>query len=165
MGTHHVKVRYLDASAIVKIFIDEDGSAPVRDLYYSSSGFCATSLCLTEALGAIKGKWRRKEIDDERYFDSTKRLLVDAWSETLKIDEIPLLSIPGIRLVEEAAKRHSLDWSDALQLVTILRGTYSHFAGESRTVFVSADKKLVKAARWEGIRTWWCNKEPTPEWA
>ncbi|GLX80252.1 hypothetical protein tinsulaeT_35920 [Thalassotalea insulae] len=49
MGTHYVKNRYLDASALVKVFYGEQGSGVIRDYYYSNSGLCATSLCLTEA--------------------------------------------------------------------------------------------------------------------
>jgi predicted nucleic acid-binding protein len=165
MGTHYVKVRYLDASAIVKVFFDEQGSDVIREYYYSNAGCCATSLCLTEALSVLKTKWKYEHINDAKYFDSTEHLLVDAWSGKLEIDEINFLSIGGIKDVKALAEKYSLDWSDALQLETIKRGTYAHFSGECQSILVTADAGLAKAAEKENIRVWNCIKECKPEWA
>jgi predicted nucleic acid-binding protein len=165
MGVQHVKVRYLDASAIVKLFFREAGSDVMKDHYHSQSGFCTTSLCLTEALGVLKSKWRYGHMTEVAYFDGTEHLLVDAWSGKLKIDEVTLLSIGGIHSVKAIAEKYKLDWSDALQLETIKKGRYAHFAGESQTILITADEGLARAARDESIRVWDCLREAKPEWA
>ena len=69
------KIRYLDASALVKLVIDEGDHQEVRSIFYSDTNFCATSLCLAEALGVIKNKWNRSLITEEQYFKSTRELL------------------------------------------------------------------------------------------
>lgn len=165
MNTHYVKVRYLDASAIVKIFFQEDGSDLIRDYYYSNAGFFSTSLCLTEALSVLKAKWKYEHIQESEYFEATERLLVDAWSGKLEIDEVALLSVGGINTVKTIGKKYSLDWSDALQIITIKKGKYSHFSGESQSILITADNGLAIAATEEGIPTWNCIKETMPEWA
>ena len=137
----------------------------IRDYYYSDTGFCATSLCLTEALSVLKTKWKYEHIDDKTYFENTEHLLVDAWSGKLEIDEVKLLCVEGINTVKRLAVKYSLDWSDALQLETVKRGKYSHFCDESQTILITADAGLADAARKENIRVWNCIKESKPEWA
>lgn len=165
MNSHAVKARYLDASAIVKIYSDEDGSDRIREFFYNAVSFCSTSLCIMEALGILKGKWQsRKVLSYDEYFDKTKRLVVDAWGGRIEVDDINLFTVDGQRATESLAKKHSLDLSDALQLQTILKGRYSRLAGESSTVLITADKKLCQAARDEGIRVWDCKREEMPDW-
>ena len=48
------------------------------------------------------------------------------------------------------------------QTVSMKKGYFSTASGESKTIFVSADKKLVKAARVEGLRAWNPEKEEPP---
>ncbi|GLX80253.1 hypothetical protein tinsulaeT_35930 [Thalassotalea insulae] len=120
---------------------------------------------LNGSLSVIKSKWKYEHIDDDAYFDSTERLLVDAWSGKLEIDEVELLSIEGINTVKSLAKKYSLDWSDALRVETIKKGKYSHFSGECQYILITADNGLAEAARNENIRTWNCIKEDKPSWA
>lgn len=165
MPSRAVKARYLDASAIVKIYTDEDGSSKVRELFYSAVSFCSTSLCVIEALGILKGKWlSRNEITDAEYFEKTKQLVISAWGNIIEVDDINIFSPEGQRATEAIAKKHSLDLSDALQLQTILQGRYSRLSGESSSILITADKGLCDAARSEGIRVWDCLREEMPKW-
>jgi predicted nucleic acid-binding protein len=120
---------------------------------------------VTEALGVLKAKWRYGHLAEDAYFDATEHLLVDAWSGKLEIDEVKLLSIGGISSVKAIAKKYKLDWSDALQLETIKKGKYAHFAGESRSILITADDALAQAARAENIRVWDCLRDAKPDWA
>ena len=51
-------------------------------------------------------------------------------------------------------KKHKIDYSDALQIYTILNGRTKGHVYESKTVLVTEDKDLVKAAEAEGLRLW-----------
>jgi len=172
-GDSGLKVKYLDASALVKLYIDEDNCQPLRYFFYSYSNtnFHTTWLCLAEALGVLKRKWDNREIEIDKYFEATCRLIID-WRIRIESDDLKLVD-PSVPLkVEEMARKYNLDYSDALQLITIKSGKYSHLAYESAPnvyesvlVLITADRKLESAATSEGIRVWNCTAGPAPAWA
>lgn len=159
------KVSYFDASALVKLVVDEGDHDFVRRYFYSTTNFAATSLCLAEALGVIKAKWVHKRLTEEQYFAATRKLVIDAWGSRIEIDDINLFTPQSLTSVEALAKKYSLDLSDALQLATIQRGKYSHMGPNSSSVLVTADAKLARAAESEGIRAWNCILSEQPAWA
>jgi predicted nucleic acid-binding protein len=178
LGSGGIKVKYLDASALVKLVIDEDNCHPLREFFNSNTNFFATWLCLAEALGVLKSKWVGKQIKDistkietDKYFEATRNLII-YWRRLIELDDIELVD-PSIPLkVERIARNYDLDYSDALQLITINGGRYSGIAYEaspnvyeSALVLITADKKLAYAATAEGIRVWNCTDGPAPEWA
>ncbi|MDA2925484.1 hypothetical protein MYX65_12700 [Acidobacteria bacterium AH-259-L09] len=61
-GFEWVRTHYLDASALVKLVVNEGDCGPIRQFFNSDTNFCATLLCLAEALGTLKRKWTRKDI-------------------------------------------------------------------------------------------------------
>jgi predicted nucleic acid-binding protein len=158
-------MRYLDASALVKLYVDESDSQPMRNFFRNRWHFCATSLCLAEALSVLKSKWMRKAITTDEYFQLTGRLIVDARSKRIEINDVGLVTRSVHAEVEGMAKKYRLDLSDALQLVTILKGRYSTWGPESRSVLITADAGLAAAAHAEGIAVWNCIAEPQPSWA
>ncbi len=155
-------VWYLDASALVKLVIDEGDHLPVRQFYDSTPNCHATVPCLIEAMGAIKAKWVHKHISHDEYLKATRRLLIDAWGSKLRADNVDFLSLDGLFAVERLVAKHQLDWSDALQLETLLNGTFKHFLDDARPILITADAKLADAAEKEGIRVWRCNRDPAP---
>lgn len=165
MPDQWAKTRYLDASALVKLVIDEGDHGPVRSFFQTNGNFCATSLCLAEALGVVKAKWTHGRISEEKYFDATRELVINAWGGKIEINNVDLFSPEGLTPVEMLGRKHALDLSDALQLHTILRGTYSVLGPQSSSVLITADAKLAKAAEVEGIRAWNCIATPLPTWA
>ena len=64
-------------------------------------------------------------ISEQQYFAGTKQLILDAWGGRIEIDQVNIFSPGGQSAVEALARKHSLDLSDALQLETIMKGTYS----------------------------------------
>jgi len=159
-----VKPHYLDASALVKLVVEEPGSKALREFFQSNTNFHATSLCLGEALGVLKGKWQRREITDDAYYAATRRLIIDAWGQRIGLDSVELLDPKTHSEIEAMAKKHALDLSDALQLVTILRGRFSVLGPNSAPVLITADRGLAAAASAEGIRAWNCIAGPAPSW-
>jgi hypothetical protein len=56
-----------------------------------------------------------------------------------------------------------LDLSDAFQIVSVKESFGAHmWRGDSRTILVTADRKLAKAARAEDLRVWSVLEEPAP---
>ena len=160
-----VKVHYLDASALVKLVADDDdekdGRAALREFYNSHGHHYATSYCIAEALSAFKLKWLRKKITLGEYIKDVREFFRLVLSH-LTVDEVPL----SVEILDEAdrlMKAHKIDFIDSIQLVTVLRGRFAHFAGESQSLFITADRKLAKAARKERVRVCDCTKEaPAP---
>jgi predicted nucleic acid-binding protein len=158
------KTRYLDASALVKLVVDEGDHQRLRDFFNANTNFAATSLCLAEALGAVKAKWLHKQLSFDQYFEATRRLIIAAWEEKIEVDSVDLFTPDNQQAVEALAKRHGLDLSDALQIETILHGKYRKLVADSAAVLITADKDLAKAAHQEGIRVWNCSDGGPPEW-
>jgi predicted nucleic acid-binding protein len=158
------KTRYLDASALVKLVVDEGDHQRLRDFFNANINFAATPLCLAEALGVVKGKWSKKQLSAEQYFAATRRLIIETWGERIEVDSVDLFTPDNQEAVEALAKRHELDLSDALQIETILHGRYRNLVGDSAAVLITADSGLARAAREEGIRVWNCGDSAPPEW-
>jgi predicted nucleic acid-binding protein len=164
MAGHDIRMRYLDASALVKLYVDEGDSKQIRDFFTNRIHFCTTSVCLVEALSVFKAKWLRKLLTKQGYFEKTRNLLLDARGK-IEINDVGLVEFSILDEVERLATKHNLDISDALQLVTILKGKYSFFARDSSSGLITADGDLASAARSENIRVWNCCADIQPIWA
>jgi predicted nucleic acid-binding protein len=71
-----VRTHFLDTSAMIKLVVDEEGSAVIRGYQSIGSVFWTTSICFAEALGVLKVKYfYRKEISKEKYLASTYDLV------------------------------------------------------------------------------------------
>ena len=162
-----VKCHYWDASALVKLAAEDKDEEPGRDIirtyYNSETNFFATSLCLCEAIGVFKAKYLyKKQLTQEEYVTTIKKFISDTVGGKLQIDELPLLSPKLVDEAERLMMKHGLDFVDCAQIVTILHGRFSVLGAESKSVLITADKDLAKAARSEGARVWYCIDEPIP---
>jgi predicted nucleic acid-binding protein len=159
-----VKAHYLDASAAVKLVVSERGSEYLRAYFNKHSGFHITSFCLFEALSVLKRKMLSSELTLEQYLDQCWLLLayLRGKPKCIRIDDPEIDSLEIFWRAEELAKRHRLDLSDALQLITVKHGKFCKLAKESKTVLITSDQSLAKAAEAEGLRVWNCEKESEP---
>jgi predicted nucleic acid-binding protein len=174
-----VKIKYLDASALVKLYIEEKGSHHLRDFFYSvTHNFKTTWLCLAESLVVLKNKWRGPQskkmdtkIETYEYLKAVSFLITE-WRDRIETDDIKSVD-PSVPLqVRKIAEKYNLDYSDALQLWSFKSGRLSPLAVEaepnvyeSALVLITADKDLASAAESEGIKVWNCEQGPAPEWA
>jgi predicted nucleic acid-binding protein len=158
-----IRTHYLDASAIVKLLVDEDGSPVLKAYFGQHSVFSTTWLCFAETLGVLKLKFLRKLIDQERYLSACEELMAHLRGQSLEIDDVGISHRSTFDEVEQLAKKHSLDISDAYQLVTLRRGVFSRMTGASRPILITADDALAVAARAEGLRVWHCLRESAPD--
>ena len=63
---------------------------------------------------------------------------------------------------ERLIKQHKIDFLDCFQIVTILHGKFRVLGPDSKSILITADRALAKAARAEGARVWECTSEPPP---
>src|SRR5437667_9077529 len=88
----HLQINYLDASAAVKLVLDEPpGSDRVTKYFHEHSGFHITSLCLAEALGVLKREVLKPSMK-EQYFRKCSDLLayVRGKPKSIQLDDIQL---------------------------------------------------------------------------
>lgn len=165
MGFHDaVMYHYLDASALVKLVandIDEEpGRGVLRQYVFGPVLRRATSYCVAEALSAFKVKWLRGRISQDDYIQDVREFFRVVVS-SLTVEDVPL-SLEVQREAERLMKAHGIDFVDSIQVVTLLRGKFAFLAGDSRSIFVTADRALAGAARQEGARVWECTTETSP---
>ena len=159
-----IRTHYLDASAIVKLLVEEDGSLALRNYVEQHAVFCTTSICFAETLGVLKSKFLRvKSFDQEQYLSACEDLMGLLRDENLVIDDVGISTRVVFDEVEDLTKKHAkVDISDTYQLVTLKRGKFSKYSGESSPILITADERLADAARAEGMRVWDCLREPAP---
>ena len=158
------RANYLDASAIIKILVNEKDSSSVQDYFHNGRNcFRMTSVCFAEALGVLKAKYfNRKDISEKGYLNRSYLLISLVRDKRILVDEISLSDPKIFNEVESVVKKYNIDISDAFQIVTIKKGRFSRFVDESQSLLISADSDLAKAARSEGVKVWVCTHEPIP---
>ena len=160
-----IRAHYLDASAAVKLVIDELGSNDLRAYVDKHFGFYITSFCLFEALGVLKRMMIKRKISLKQYLDACRLLLayLRAKPNSIQIEDDFGIDKPGIfQSAEQLAKLYHLDLSDALQLFTVKSATVTKWVSVPETLLITSDGSLMKAAKAEGLRVWNCEKEPAP---
>ena len=159
------KAHYLDASAAVKLVIEEAGSSNIKRYFFGDrAGFFITSLSLAEALGVFKRKLFYDETTKKNYFDACYLLLalVRGKPKGIHIDEIDLSNMEVFKQAEDLSHQHHIDLSDSFQIVAVKNGRFRHHVGESKTILITADGQLEFAARIEGLRVWNCKETANP---
>jgi predicted nucleic acid-binding protein len=147
-----IRLHFLDASALVKLVVNELGSSKLRSYFHrDATSFTTNTVCVVEALGVLKRKHLSKNkpdyLDDEAYFAACEELMAFFRGENIAIDDVGLTDRAIFDEVERVARGYSLDLSDAYQLVTLRRGFAARIGASGDTILISADEGLVKAAR------------------
>jgi hypothetical protein len=168
-----IRIHYLDASAIVKLVLNETGSVELRQYFGKESSFTATSLCFAEALGVLKVKrFYQKSMTDEEYFSGCDELMAYVADYTIKIEDIEVKDRSVFDEVEKMTRKHNegkpkdetIDISDAFQIASVKRNYFSRFPDtDSMPILITGDQALANVARDEGLRVWYCIDELPPE--
>jgi predicted nucleic acid-binding protein len=153
-----------DASALVKGFSDEEYSDIIREFFNNNAPTrYTTPFCFYEALSVLKVKLLyRKVIDESTYRESAFRLTAWYAGSLTSTNDIDFHDALVFHRVRELAEKYSIDLSDAFQIVSVKSGHFSHFIEESRTLLVTADKRLSEVARDEDVKVWYFPTEPLP---
>jgi predicted nucleic acid-binding protein len=153
-----------DASALIKRYLQEDGSDIIRTYWNQRTSKYTTSLCFYETLTLLKvAHFYRKTLDRPGYYRATEDLC--SWFAEVVLKEYPEPNFLSPKVFYDAQKmvdQYQLDLSDAFQIMSVKAGFDAHSIGDSRPILVTADKNLAKAARIEGIRVWSVLEEPPP---
>jgi len=162
-----VKVKFLDTSALIKLFLDEQGSDRLKDYYNNHVSFCCTEMTFYEAMNVLKSRLFKSNKKNQ-YFESIKKLKIMGWGVTkrgkLEIEKIHITEHSIFKEVYYIAMKYDIDLADAIQLYAISNGRYWRLTGESKTVLITADEGLERAAQDNNIRVWNCRKDNKPDW-
>jgi len=154
MNSPPPRANCFDASALVKIYVEECGSDIVRSYFFNNAPTrYTTSFCYYEALNVLKVKWLyRNEITKEQYLKHAFELTTWFSSASKRTPDLDFTNPSVFRDVQFIAERNSLDLSDAFQILSVKNGYFSVLVNDSKTILVTADEILAKAARNEGIK-------------
>jgi predicted nucleic acid-binding protein len=151
----------LDASALVKRYVEEPGSDIIRRYLECETSPYTTPFCYFEALSVLKAKWLyKKEISKGEYHKAAFSLT--AWFSYVAHDvpDIDFTDPLIFQEVQNLSDRYSIDLSDAFQIVSVKQGYFSSLTGGSSTILVTADRKLARVAKKMGIKAWDFLSEP-----
>lgn len=136
-------IAYLDTSSLVKLYVEEHGSADVLALVKSAEAVATSRVAYVEAMAAFVR--RLAATRPTKAYSQTKEAFLKDWPDYLIIEVVESVS----SLAANLAEKHRLRGFDSLHLASavFLKNRVSR-----PIVFSSADKKLNEAARKEGLK-------------
>jgi predicted nucleic acid-binding protein len=155
---------FFDASAAVKLVLNEDDRCGKVRAYFrrKRGGYWMTDVCLVEALGVLKRN--KKKLGQSLYLGRCFMLISYIRNGRINLVENEMQNVQIWNETERIAKKYDkLDVSDALQIVTIQTHSTKFHARDSKTILITADADLAKAAGNEGLRVWNCLTEEPPQ--
>ncbi|HKH45417.1 MAG TPA: type II toxin-antitoxin system VapC family toxin [Thermoanaerobaculia bacterium] len=135
-------ILYLDTSSLIKLYIEESGSAEVESLVDQASLVCTSVVAYPEARSALARLCREGALSAEEH-SLTKADLNEDWPRYLALEVTPTVW----RAAGDLAEKHALRGFDSLHLASFL-----FLVGEDlgeRVEFSSFDDRLNGAARAE----------------
>ncbi len=133
-------ILYLDTSSLVKLYVEEPGSADVRRLLEEATIVATSLVAYPEARAALARRRREGSLTTTGH-RRAKAALDGDWPRVLALD----VSMSVAKSAGDLAERHRLRGFDALHLSSYLALT-REFPGED-VRFSSADLSLDQAAR------------------
>lgn len=131
---------FLDSSALAKRYIQEKGSEQVDRILKKASSLGLSILCLPEVVSALCRRKREATINREQYMLAKQALLNDARDAQI-INIIPKIVGRTVELLE----KEELRAFDAIHISSAVEWRAD--------LFVSSDKKQLKAASQAGLKT------------
>ena len=161
--TNYIKTCFIDTSAFIKLYLEEEGSKELHAFLESSRIIKYTmTYCIGEFLGIIKAKLKRREISNDKYLSISYALMADLRNNTYQLEQSDITNFDIFNKVESFCKNYAnFDIVDSLQLITLKEGFLSTL-GESKPLFITADSKLAEAAKKEGLKVCECNIDEYP---
>jgi predicted nucleic acid-binding protein len=155
---------FFDASAIIAYHVDEPMSEVLRGWWRQEATKYTSSLCFFESLNAYKSKWKfQGKLTHEQYRQACFNTY--QWYQA-SIRHIRDLDFNSPKVFQDAyllAMKHSLDLSDAFQIVSVRDGFFAVLVNDSQTILCTGDADLARVARVEGLKVWDFKVEPPPE--
>ncbi len=158
-----VKVKYLDTSSIVKLYLDENSSNNFREYFGSDCNYCTTLMTFHESLNVLKARLFNGSSRD-KYYKSIENLIIKGWGGKIEIENIDITDREIYSEVVKISVKYNLDIADAIQLYAIIYGKYKRFCFGSSSILITADNKQKQAAEDLKIRVWNIENQSKPNW-
>jgi predicted nucleic acid-binding protein len=136
-------ISYFDTSALIKKYIEEEGSEEVVRRWNNSDLMAVSSVAYAEFFSAINRKRREGTLSEEEYLSAIQDFKSD-W-ETLVMIEV---TIHLNQFIEDLTSSYPLRGFDAVHLASAL---YFQQFEEEQLCFICADRRLNDAAQQEGL--------------
>ena len=133
-------VVYFDASALVKLVVEEPGSDIAAALWDGCDAAVSSRLAHPEVCAALAAAGRNHDLDEDS-LASCERSWEDFWAATRPVE----FSARVEQVAGRLAKRHSLRGADAVHLASALEIDASHL------VVAVWDRRLHAGAAAEGL--------------
>lgn len=145
-------IGFLDASAVVRLYLDENSSGELRSFFNSLKSTVISSITLVETISAIAKKLRMGELSGDTYQDIFTTFSRD-WGKYKRI----WLSRSILERAMYFPKLYNLKAGDSIQLACAesLQST-----SNERIQFISFDDQLNSAAGKLGLTVW---EPPKPD--
>ena len=138
-------ILFLDTSALVKLYVSEDGSEKTHEAALEAEVLAVSRIAWAEYHAALARRARMVP-DDEPELDQARNALAVDWQDFFVME----VSQSVVEVAGEYAELYALRAYDAVQLATA-----TYLAGQSgQTVqFGCFDRRLNKAASAQGMET------------
>jgi predicted nucleic acid-binding protein len=134
---------YLDTSALIKRFVNEEGSPLVRSLVQGKEAVATAKIAYAEVYAGLTRKLREDNLPKAQYALACRQFESD-WPAYLRVE----LEDDILLLARDLIQRRPLRGFDAVHLASALRLKLA--LGEAIT-FAAADERLLKAAEAESL--------------
>jgi uncharacterized protein len=131
---------YLDTSALVKLYVEETGSADVRALVHAASVVATSVVAYAETRAAL-ARLRRERLLTARQLATLRRQFDEQWEQYLALEATDSLC----RAAGDLAERYGLRGFDSIHLASFQE--VARRGGLTQTRFSSFDDTLNRAAR------------------
>jgi predicted nucleic acid-binding protein len=142
----------LDASALVKRYRDEPGSAVVNETIERVAAdnprqLVVSSLSIIETVSILNRRRNEAGIPFALFRRALRHVLAEVrtFAHALLIDDHLLLSSA------QYAIKHNINSADAIHLAIVLALHVTTVASDDELLCLTADKRLIRAARAEGV--------------
>lgn len=138
-------ILYCDTSALIKRYVEEEGTGLVDDLWEKSKGIATSVVAFAESLSAFSRRHREGLLSGREYHTVVEKFKTDYGFFIL----VPIDDALNHK-IETIIKKHPLRGFDAIHLASALRFTKLENNGLK---FACFDRNLNEAARKEGLNT------------
>ena len=137
---------YLDTSALVKLYIDEDGSDIVNDRTDRATIVSTSRIAYAEALSAFV-RCKDEKVVSKKDYDKCIACFKFDWEMYFVIE----VSEKVIKIAGDLIENHRIRGFDSIHLASamVLRKEINQSID-----FICWDKRLLGAAKKEGFKTW-----------
>lgn len=134
---------YLDTSALVKLYVEEQGSGLVREIVQQSETVATSAIAYVEARAAFARRRRERHLPSGDYRRVIQEFNTD-WGHYILLEVTDSL----IRRAAESAESYALRAYDAIHVASA--ATLKERLSE-QVLFASWDSNLLRAVRREGL--------------